>query len=151
MQCLAACARGAKGEAALAQLTGSSQKQAWRQSFHTFKKYVFQARKRHINHKRYLFSKIKVFQPIFTKKGYVSIYSISSYAPLSDTGTCYKHLETGCCGNHPLGQWFSIILTLQPFTTVPYVEVTPSNKTILLLLYKFAFMNTDVNILYAVW
>lgn len=104
MQCLAAGAHGSKGEAALAQLTRSSQKQAWRQSFHTFKKYVFQARKRHISHKRCLFSKIKDFQSIFIEKGYVSIYSTSSYAPLFDTGTCYKHLETSCCGNHPLGQ-----------------------------------------------
>lgn len=41
MQRLAAGAPGAKGEAALAQLIGSSQKQACRQSFHTFKEYVF--------------------------------------------------------------------------------------------------------------
>jgi hypothetical protein len=45
-------------------------------------------------------------------------------------------------------QWFSTLLMLQPFNTVPYVVVTPAIKLLSLLLHNCNFatvMNHNVN------
>jgi hypothetical protein len=48
----------------------------------------------------------------------------------------------------PLEQWLSTFLMLRPFNTVPHVVVTPSHKTISLLLLNWNFatvMNHNIN------
>jgi hypothetical protein len=38
--------------------------------------------------------------------------------------------------SHPLSQWFSTLLMLQPFNTVPHAMVAPSHKIISLLFHS---------------